>query len=93
MITTLFFWGISFILKLIAGASNVIAKDWTVWPSAVLDGLTYFFTNLMNFDFFLNIYQMLLAMKWLVGFLIIYISVRLLLKLFNFLRGSGELEI
>lgn len=93
MIITLFFWGISFILKLIAKASDVIAKDWTVWPSAVLDGLTYFFTNLMNFDFFLNIYQMLLAMKWLVGFLIIYVSVRLLLKLFNFLRGSGELEI
>ena len=93
MIITLLLYGISFFLDMASGASNLIAKNYTIWPSNVIDGLTYFFTNLMTFNFLLNVYQMLLSIKWVVTFIVIYVLVRLFLKFINFVRGSGELDV
>lgn len=93
MITTIILYVFGFILNLVSGFSNIIARGVSVWPSSLLDGLTYFFTSLMGLDFFLNIVQMLAAIKWLVGFLVIYVSVRLSLKIINWVRGSGELDV
>ncbi len=83
----------SFILGTIATFSNFLAGGWSPWPASLLNGLTYFLTNLMNWDFLLNIKQMLTAIKWMVSFDIIYISVKLLLKLFNWIRGAGGIEV
>lgn len=93
MITTVILYIVSFLLSIISGLCNMIAKDFSVWPSNILDGLTYFFTNLMNIDFFLNISAMLTSMKWLVGFLVIYVSIKLALRIMNWVRGSGELDV
>lgn len=93
MITSLFLYILGFILSLVVGLMDFIAKDFTIWPSQVLDGLTYFFTHLMSFDFFLNIASLLTAIKWLVGFLIVYVSIKILLRFINWMRGSGELDI
>lgn len=93
MLTTFILYILSFILSLVAGFSNIIAKDVSIWPPIVLQGLTYFFTSLMKIDFVLNIVQLLTSMKWLVGFLIVYVLIKLFLKLINWLRGSGELDV
>lgn len=93
MITTLLLYIISFLLGAISFASNFVAGNFSIWPSTVLNGLTYFFSSLMKLDFILNIYQMLTSLKWLIAFLIVWVSIKLLLKLFNFGRGSGEIDI
>lgn len=93
MITSIVFYILSFTLGVISSISDFLARGWSPWPSSVLSGLTYFFTNLMRFDFIFNITQLLLAIKWVIAFDLIYITVRLLMKLFNWVRGSGSIEV
>lgn len=65
----------------------------TIWPDELLNGLTYFFTNLMNFDFVLNIGQLLLVLQFLFLFFILYVPARLIVKLVNWIRGAGSIDI
>ena len=80
-------------LSVIADFCNILASGWHVWPSTVLTGLTYFFTALMNFDFLLNVKAMLQALSFLFGFLVIYYGIKLFLKIMNFFRGSGNIDV
>ena len=93
MITSIFLYILTFILGAIAGLMGFIAHGWSVWPSNVLDGLTYFFSHLMNWNFLLNTYALLQAISTLIKFLVIYVGVRLALKLFNWMRGAGGIDI
>lgn len=93
MITSFILYILGFILSLVVGLINIIAKDFSIWPTTVLDGLTYFFTHLMTLDFALNIVSMLTSIKWLIGFLVVYVSIKILLRFINWMRGSGELDI
>jgi hypothetical protein len=93
MITTIILYILSFSLATISTISDFIARGWSPWPASVLDGLTYFFVNLMKFDFIFNIRQLLLAVKWVILFDLIYICVRLLMKLINWARGSGSIDV
>jgi hypothetical protein len=93
MITTIILYILSFILQTISGLSNFIANGFSIWPDNVINGLTYFFTALTNWDFILNTTEMLKAIKWSIYFDIVYVSIKLLLKLFNWIRGSGELDV
>ena len=93
MITSIFLYILTFILGAIAGLMGFIAHGWGVWPSNVLDGLTYFFSHLMNWNFLLNTYALLQAISTLIKFLVIYVGVRLALKLFNWMRGAGGIDI
>jgi hypothetical protein len=90
---TLVLWILGFMLSMIAGFCNIIASGWSVWPPVVLNGLTYFFGLLMNWNFILNTRALLTGIKYLVGFLIIYFGIKLALKLFNWIRGSGPLDV
>ena len=93
MITNILLYVVSFIVSVIGGFLSTIARGWTIWPSAVLDGLTYFFTAMMNWDFAFNIATLLTVIKFIIGFDIMYVSVKLLLKLFNYIRGAGGVEL
>ncbi len=93
MISSIFLYALNFILGSIAGLMGFISHGWSVWPSNVLDGLTYFFTNLMNWNFLINTYALLQAISSLIKFLIIYVGIRLALKLFNWMRGAGGIDI
>lgn len=93
MLVALIIYIFSFILGSIASMSNFIASGWSPWPDSILNGITYFLTNLMNWDFLLNISAMLLAIKFMISFDVIYIGVKLLLKMFNWIRGSGGIDI
>lgn len=93
MITNIFIYIISFLIGGIAGLSNFIARGFSIWPDSVINGLTYFFTILMNWDFLINISALLSAIKFMIAFDVIYVGVKLLLKLFNWIRGSGGIEI
>lgn len=93
MITDILLYVVSFLLGTIGQFLNFIANGWTIWPPAVLNGLTYFFTAMMNWDFIFVISTLLTVLKFMVGFDIIYISIKLLLKLFNYIRGASGIEI
>lgn len=93
MILTVLLYILSYILKIVITITDSLADGWSIWPDTLLNGLTYFFTSLMTFDFLLNIVALLTVLKWLFGFLAVYVSIKLLLKIINWFRGSGELDI
>lgn len=93
MITTIFLYIISFIFGTIGDIMLTIAGNFSIWPASLLNGLTYFCTQLMNWNFLLNISALLSMIKFMVGFDIIYVGIRLLLKLFNYIRGAGPIDI
>lgn len=93
MIISVLLFVVSFLFDSVVFIMQFIAKDFSVWPDNVLNGFTYFFTSLMNFDFILNTTELLNMLKYLIAFDVIYISIKLLLKLFNWVRGSGGVEL
>ena len=93
MLTSIFIYILSFILGMIGNIMTTIASGWSIWPPALLSGLTYFFQRLMDFNIIFPIDTLLTCIKFYISFDIIYFSVRLLLKLFNWIRGSGGIEI
>lgn len=93
---TLIFYILSFILGTIGNIMYFIAKDFSIWPSPLLDGLTYFFTKLMNLDFIIPIggsLGLLAAILFMIRFDVAYIGVKILLKIFNWIRGAGGIDI
>ena len=93
MITDIILYIFSFIFAMLGSLASALSNNWHIWPPAVLDGLTYVCTKLMDFNVLLPVDTALTAIQWLVGFLVIYVSVRLLLMFINWIRGSGSIEI
>lgn len=93
MIVNLFLYVLSFLLGAFATFSNLIARGFSIWPDKLLDGLTYFFTSLMRFDMWLNVVAFFTVLKWFLSFLVIYYGIKLLASLFNWGRGSGEIDV
>lgn len=93
MITSVLLYVLSFILSLVSALTDFIAQGWSVWPASVLSGITYFFTQLMNWDFLINVVALLTAIKWLVGFEVLYLSTKLVLKIINWVRGAGPIDL
>lgn len=93
MIFTLLIYGMGMLLGGIASFLIFITGGWSLWPSNLLQGLTYFFTQLTTWNFILNTVELLKAFKFLIDFLALFFSVKLVLKLFNFSRGSGEIDV
>lgn len=83
----------SLILGTIGGIIVFISNGWSIWPSAVLNGFTYFFQKLMTFNIILPIDQWLLAFSTMIKFDVIYVSTKLILKLINWVRGAGGVEL
>lgn len=93
MITSLILYLLSFILSILGALRFFISQDFSVWPDSVLNGITYFLSLLMNWDFLLNTTELLTAIKWLVGFEVIYLGVKLALKIINWIRGASGIEL
>ena len=87
----LFILGI--IMDLLVYILDFLVGGFSLWPENLVDGLTYFFTNLMNFDFVLNIYQLILVIEFLYLFFLVYVPAKLIVKVVNWIRGSGSIEI
>ena len=84
---------LSFILSVVADFCDTLAHGWHVWPAVILNGLTYFFGIIMKIDFILNISALLVGIQWALGFLVIYYGVKLLLKIVNWFRGTGPIDV
>jgi hypothetical protein len=93
MIISLLLYILSFLLGAFASFSNLIARGFSIWPDKLLEGITYFFVNLMRFDMVLNLVAFFTVFKWFLTFIIVYFSIKLLASLFNWGRGSGEIDV
>lgn len=62
---------------------------WQIWPSIILSSLSYFFGELMNFNFLVPIDSLYLALIFYLSFETAYFGGKLIMKIFNFFRGTG----
>ena len=91
MIVGIIIYIFSFIIGIIGAVLGAISRGFTIWPKALLDGFTYFFSKLMDFNILFPVDTFLTVFKWLLGFLVIYGGVKILFKIFNYFRGSDSL--
>jgi len=75
------------------GLIATLAPTWTVWPAGFIEGITYFFTGLMKFNFIFPIDTAMQGINFLAGFAALYFSAKLLIMLINWFRGAGEIKI
>jgi len=93
MITDVILYTFSFLLGVIGNIAVFLSQGWSIWPPSVLNGFTYFFTTLMSFNIILPIKDWLGQLLFLMNFDAIYVSIKLLMRIFNFVRGSGEIKV
>jgi hypothetical protein len=93
MITDIFLYLLGLIMTLMFTISDSITSGWSIWPSSFLNGITYFFQQLMMFYFILPIDTLFDVIKFIISFDIMYLGVKILLKLFNYIRGASGIEI
>jgi hypothetical protein len=67
-----------------------LLPTWTIWPHQLLDGLTYFTTTISNFNFIVPIDSLFQAIQFVVHFEEMYLSTKLILKVWNYFRGTGS---
>lgn len=86
MILTLLLYLVSF---LIAGIVFLL-PSWTIWPEAFLTGITYFLNCLATINFIFPIDSLFTVILFLINFEVLYFSAKLVIKFFNFVRGTGS---
>jgi len=86
MITDLFLYLITLFINLMV----FILPTWTLWPDSLLTGLTYFFTQLAVFNFIFPVDTLFTVILFIINFEVYYLSAKLIMKLFNYLRGTGS---
>ena len=67
-----------------------ILPKWQIWPSDVLDGITYFFQQLAVFNFIFPIDTVFNVLTFLIYFEVAYFTAKLVMKFFNYIRGTGS---
>ena len=67
-----------------------LLPTWTLWPDTLLDGLTYFFTAIAKFNFIFPIDSLFAVILFIVNFEVLYLTVKLIMKIFNYARGTGS---
>lgn len=89
MLTNVFLLLVIWFLKLI----TFLLPTYQAISANFAAGITYFFAQIATLNFFFPIDQLFLALLYLVNFEIAYYGVKLIVKIVNFFRGSGELKI
>lgn len=86
MITSILLLIISFLIKFVC----LFLPTWQIWPRDLLDGLSYFFSNLITLNFLFPIDTLMNCLIFIVGFETLYFTAKLILKIFNYFRGTGS---
>lgn len=67
-----------------------ILPTWTVWPSALLDGVNYACQSLAKLNYILPIDSLFAVLIFIIQFEVLYLTAKLVMKVFNFIRGTGS---
>lgn len=89
MLTNIILLLVTWFIKLV----SFLLPTYQAISSNFASGLSYFFSTLATLNFFFPIDQLFTALLYLINFEIAYYSVKLVVKIVNFVRGSGELKI
>lgn len=92
MIISLLLYIAGFILGTLATTTRLLTGNFQI-PNNLTEGLTYFLTNINTFDFMLNTSELMLAIKWFIAFNVLYFGAKLIFKIYNWIRGSGGIEV
>jgi hypothetical protein len=86
MIADIFLYIIGQLIHFVAG----ILPTWTVWPASLLDGLSYFCSSMAKLNFLIPIDSIFAVILFMVNFEVAWLGAKLLLKLANYIRGTGS---
>lgn len=86
MITTFFINLLGFILYVIIS----ILPTFSVWPAELLAGLQYITQSFALLNFVFPVDQLFSALIWFIHFNALYLTAKLTLKVFNYIRGTGS---
>ena len=86
MITTLFINLISYIVSAIIS----LLPTFVVWPDALFTGIQYICSSFALLNFVLPIDTLFEALIWFIHFNALYLTAKITLKVFNFIRGTGS---
>jgi len=70
-----------------------LLPKWSIWPVAVLDGINYFVSILAGLNFLLPVDTFFNAGLFLLSFEAMYFIAKLVVHIFNYIRGSGPIKI
>jgi hypothetical protein len=90
MITSALVYIIAFIVGSIGFVLSNIFGHFNIWPTELLSGMTYFFQHLLDFNIVFPMDSLLQAIRYFVNFLGLFFFAKLVLKVFNYLRGGGN---
>jgi len=82
-----------YLLSLFIDLMTAILPTWTVWPASLIQGLEYFCSSLAKLNFILPIDSLFAVILFLVNFFVLYLTAKLIMKVFNFFRGSGGIDL
>lgn len=63
---------------------------WQIWPDSLLTGLSYFFQQLIAFNFIFPVDNLFIVILFVLNFEVLYFTAKLITKLFGYIRGSGS---
>ena len=86
MITTLLLYIVSLFINLLVS----ILPAWQVWPDSLLTGLSYFFGAIAKFNFIFPIDSLFSVILFIINFEILFFTAKLIMKIFNYIRGTGS---
>lgn len=86
MITDIFIYLIRIFLDFMVW----LLPTWQVWPQALIDGLTYVFASMAKLNFIFPIDSLFLVLTAFIYFEVAYLGAKLVMKLLNYIRGTGN---
>ena len=89
MIFTIALYLISYIFTIV----SVILPSWQLWPAVLLDGITYLTGAVMSMNFLFPLadnYGWISAFLFLINFEVMYLTAKIGVKIFNYVRGVGK---
>jgi len=82
-----------YILSIILLVMSRILPTWQPWPAPVHDAMFWFVDHLKILGLIANVPDCLEAFGWFLNVLGAYLFARLIVSFFNWVRGSGSIEI
>jgi hypothetical protein len=67
-----------------------LLPSWSVWPTDLLSGLSYFATSLAKLNFIFPIDSLFTVLLFVINFEVLYFTAKIIMKVFNYFRGTGS---
>jgi hypothetical protein len=78
------------LITMILNIFTFILPKWSLWPMALTNGLNYVSSALAKFNFIIPIDTLFDIIKVLTGFFSLFLTVKIIMSIFNFFRGAGK---